>query len=126
MQWEEKRQHKRAYMRIPVQCRGKNFWQYVEARDISAGGMFVATEQIEPVSTKLEVMFELNAEEKKFVRSEAVVVWIRTKTVKDENGNLQPAGMGLKFDNIVPITAKEYIDQLVNKIDNTGSAGKQP
>jgi c-di-GMP-binding flagellar brake protein YcgR len=125
MHWEEKRQHKRAYMRIPVQCRGKNFWQYVEARDISAGGMFVATEQIEPVATKLEVMFELNAEKKEFVRAEAAVVWTRPKTVKDEKTNIQPAGMGLKFNNIVPITAKEYIDQLVKKIDQIDSPGKQ-
>jgi Tfp pilus assembly protein PilZ len=119
MQWQEKRRYKRAYIRIPVQCRGKNFWQYVEARDISAGGMFVATEQVEPLQTKLEVMFEFAGEEKKFVRAEAVVVWTRPKPASDEKGNLLPAGMGLKFTDLLPLTAKEYIDSLVRKIDDT-------
>jgi c-di-GMP-binding flagellar brake protein YcgR len=118
---QERRKFKRAYIKIPVECRSKNFWQYVEARDISAGGMFVATEQLEPIKTKLELMFELAEEEKKYFRAEALVVWTRQEPVADKNGNLQPVGMGLMFTDLIPITAKEYIDRLVIKIGSDGN-----
>ena len=88
------------------------------ARDISAGGMFVATEQLEPIKTKLELIFELAEEEKKYFRAEALVLWTRQEPVADENGAMQPVGMGLMFTGLVPITAKEYIDKLVIKMDS--------
>lgn len=111
---EEKRKHKRAYIKIPVEYRGKNVWQMVEALDISAGGMFVATDKIEPAQTKIEIMFELGKETKKTIRAEGTVAWIRPIPIKNERGEItQPAGMGIMFTKLTPFMSKEEIDALV-------------
>jgi len=115
--WEEKREFKRATIKVKVECRGKSFWQYVETRDISAGGMFVETDKVEPAKTKIEVMFEFEQQaEKKFIHAEAVVAWSRPKPVKEESGEIVPAGMGIMFTKIMPSGGKEYIDQLVKQL----------
>ena len=58
MGWEEKRRHKRAFIKFPVEFRSDSSWQYVEARDISAGGIFIVTDKVEPPQTKIEIIFE--------------------------------------------------------------------
>ena len=60
--WEDQRKHKRAFLKLAVEYRSNSFWQMIEAQDVSAGGMFVATDKIEPPQTKIEVMFELGKE----------------------------------------------------------------
>jgi c-di-GMP-binding flagellar brake protein YcgR len=116
MSWDEKRKFKRVYMRFAVEYRSLSFWQYVEARDISAGGLFLVTENVEPPKTKIEVMFEFGNNEKKFIHAEGVVAWNRTKSSKDESGNIQPAGMGIMFTKITPMAAKDFIDQMIKGI----------
>jgi c-di-GMP-binding flagellar brake protein YcgR len=124
MRAEDRRQNKRVYMRLKVECRGKNYWQYVDAMDVSAGGMFIATEQVEPPETKLEVMFEFGADTQKLIKADAVVAWVREKTITDINGNVvKPTGMGLKFIKVSPLTAKDYIDQLVIKSNKESNGG---
>lgn len=117
MPWEEKRQYKRAYIKFPVECRGKNFWQVIEATDISAGGIFVVTDKLEPPGTKIEIMFEFGeGDEKKIIYAEGEVAWMRPKPVNDGSGSAkQPAGMGIKFTKLVPLTAKDFIDRIVEK-----------
>jgi uncharacterized protein (TIGR02266 family) len=115
--WAEKRQYQRAYVKLRVECRGKSFWQYVETHDISAGGMFVATDKVEPPQTKVEVMFEFGEEEKKFIHAEGVVAWSRAKPFKDPSGELQAAGMGVMFTKITPASGRNYIDQMVKKTE---------
>ncbi len=115
--YDEKRQYQRAYFKIKVECRGKSFWQYVETRDISAGGMFVVTDKVEPAKTKIEVMFEFDEGEKKFIYAEGVVAWSRGKPFKNEAGETIPAGMGIMFTKITPSGGKAYIDQLVKQTE---------
>lgn len=122
MEWEEKREWKRAYIKFPVECRGKSFWQMIEAMDISAGGMFVVTDRVEPAQTKIEIMFEFGEAEKKFIYAEGVVAWNRSKPVQDEAGNVtQPAGMGIKFTKLTPLAAKDFIDKIVKKKTEEGN-----
>ena len=110
----EKRKHKRAYIKLSVECRGKNFWQMVEAQDISAGGLFLATEKVEPAQTKLEIMFELGKDDKKkTIRAEGVVAWNRPQAVKDVKGEMQPAGMGIMFTKVTPLASKNIIEDIV-------------
>ncbi len=116
MQWEERRKHKRAYIKLPVECRGKIYWQYIEARDISAGGMFVVTDKVEPPRTKVEIMFELGEEkDKRFILAEGTVAWNRPNPIMDKTGKIQSAGMGIMFTKLAPLSAKEFIDQLVKR-----------
>ena len=121
MNWEEKRKQKRALIRLKAEYRGKNLWQMVEARDISAGGMFIATDKVEPAQTKVELLFELGKDEhKKNIRAEGVVAWNRLKPLKDEKGELQPAGMGIMFTKITPSVSKNTIDEIVKEMDKGG------
>jgi len=115
MGYEEKRQYLRAVIKLKVECRGKSFWQYVETRDISAGGMFVVTDKVEPAKTKIEVMFEFEEDEKKFIHAEGEVAWSRGKPFKNAAGETIPAGMGIMFTKVTPSSGKNYIDQLVRR-----------
>jgi uncharacterized protein (TIGR02266 family) len=109
--WAEKRQYQRANVKLRVECRGKSFWQYVETRDLSAGGMFVVTDKVEPANTKIEVMFEFGQDEKRFIHAEGVVAWSRPKGPDDS----QPAGMGIMFTKITPSSGKDFIDKLIKR-----------
>lgn len=114
--WEEKRRHRRAFIKLLVEYRGRSFWQMVEARDISAGGMFIATDKVEPPQTKIEVIFELGKDNnKKTIRAEGVVAWSRAHAIKDDKGETSPAGMGIMFTKIFPFVSKEVIDSLVKE-----------
>jgi Tfp pilus assembly protein PilZ len=122
MEWQEKRKYKRAYIKLPVECRGKTYWQYIEARDISAGGMFVVTDKVEPPSTKVEIMFELGEEkDKRFILAEGVVAWNRPNPIMDETGKVQSAGMGIMFTKLTPLPAKQFIEQLVKRMEDKGA-----
>lgn len=122
MEWGEKRKYKRAYIKFPVELRGKSFWQYIEAKDISAGGMFVVTDKIEPPQTKVEALFELGEEkERQFIQAEGVVAWNRPNPITDETGKIQPKGMGIMFTKLVPLSAKEFIDRLVKSQEVKGA-----
>ncbi|HAH20492.1 MAG TPA: hypothetical protein DCL49_06255 [Candidatus Omnitrophica bacterium] len=113
MNENEKRKHKRALVKLKVEYRGKSFWQMVEAQDLSAGGMFIATEKVEPAQTKIEVMFELGKENKKTIRAEGVVAWNRTQSIKTADGEVLPAGMGIMFTKITPFLSKQFIDDMI-------------
>lgn len=117
--YAEKRQHKRAYIRFPVECRGKSYWQCVEAHDISAGGLFLITDKVEPPQTKLEIIFTFH---KRLIHAEAQVVWSRSKPAKDESGDMQPAGMGIMFTRLIPIGSKDFIDDLVKMMEEKPNA----
>lgn len=124
MSTEDRRRNKRVYMRLKVECRGKNYWQYVDAMNVSTGGMFISTEQVEPPETKLEIMFECGADTKKLIKADAVVAWVREKTLTDINGKVvKPIGMGLKFIRVSPLTAKDSIDQLIIKSSKESESG---
>lgn len=123
MGWEEKRQYKRAFIRLSVEYRGKSSWQMIEARDISAGGMFVVTDAVEPANTEIEIMFELGEgdKEKQFVQAKGVVAWSRDKEICDAEGNKQPAGMGIRFTKLSPLSAKDFINKAVKKLEENSN-----
>jgi hypothetical protein len=117
--WGEKRRQKRAFIRLKAEYRGKNLWQMAEAQDISAGGMFIATDKVEPPQTKVELLFELGKDEhKRNIRAEGVVAWNRREAIKDEKGEPLPAGMGIMFTKITPSVSKNDIDEIVKEMDN--------
>jgi hypothetical protein len=108
--WQEKRKYKRAFIKLMVEYRGKNLWQMVEAKDISADGMFIVAEKTEPPLTTVDLMFELEKDNlKKNIVAEGVVAWNRPAAITDEKGETQPAGMGIMFTKIFSVTAKDLI-----------------
>ncbi|MBU0549157.1 MAG: PilZ domain-containing protein [Candidatus Omnitrophica bacterium] len=113
MGWQEKRRFKRAYIKFSVEYRGKSFWQIVEAQDISAGGMFIATQKIEPPQTKVEIMFTFGKDNKRVIHAEGVVAWNRREPGNDEEGNILPAGMGIMFIKFLPSRSQNFIKDLI-------------
>ncbi len=113
MSWEAKRKHKRVNLKISVECRGKNFWQCVITNDISAGGMFIATDRVEPPQANVDVMFEIGDDHKRPIHAKGRVTWVRTEPIIDEDGQIQPSGMGIMFTKLVPLMAKDYIEEMI-------------
>jgi hypothetical protein len=114
--WGEKRQYKRVYIRFSVEYRGKSFWQIVEAQDISAGGMFVVTDKIEPPQTRIEVMFTFGKDEKRPIHAEGVVAWNRAKPKVVGPGNVLPPGMGIMFTKFLPYHSRDFIDDIIKRM----------
>jgi Tfp pilus assembly protein PilZ len=120
---EDRRKYKRAFIKIQVECRGSKFWQYVETKDLSAGGMFLATDKVEEVQAKLEIIFEFEkGSEKKFICAEGVVVWSRPQALGDGQGNTLPAGMGIMFTKLNPSTAKGYLESYIKELEEKDNA----
>lgn len=124
MGWEERRQYRRAFIKFMVEYRGKSSWQMIEARDISAGGMFIVTDTVEPPNSEVEIMFELEMDDKrrKFVHAKGLVAWNRSKGAHDSQGTAQPAGMGIKFVKLSPLSAKDFINEIVTKLEEKPDA----
>jgi len=113
MQWQEKRKYKRAYVRFPVEYRGKSFWQVVQAQDISAGGMFITTQKVEPPQTNVEILFSFGKDNTRLIHAEGVVAWNRAKPKDDGKGNILPAGMGIMFTKFLPSRSQNFIKDLI-------------
>lgn len=115
MESEAKRQDKRISIdsHFLVECRSKNIWQYVEARDISERGVFLVTDKVESPRTKVEMMFELSKYDQRSIFAQGVVAWSRPESVCDEKGAVEPAGMGIMFTKLTPAAVtKSFIAQL--------------
>ena len=80
-----------------------------ECRDLSLGGMFVATARPSPRGGLIRFECESNAEGESF-RGTARVVWQRSKP--DPRG---PAGMGVRFVHLEP-ASRESLSKLVARV----------
>ncbi len=116
MEWDEKRKDKRAFFKFSVEYRGKSFWQLVQARDISAGGMFIVTEKVEPPQSKVEVMFTFGKDDKRFIHAEGLVIWNRPASKDDGAGNVLPPGMGIMFTKFLPSQSQDFIKDSIEKL----------
>ena len=117
MQNKERRRYKRTYLRLPTEYRGKSIWQNIEALNISAVGMFVVTEKVEPPQTKVDVMFEFGKDNKRFIHAEGTVVWNRPKPNDDGKGNILPPGMGIEFTKFLPSSSKDFINGVIEGME---------
>jgi hypothetical protein len=88
-----------------------------ECRDLSLGGMFVATARPSPRGGLIRFECESNAEGESF-RGTARVVWQRSKP--DPRG---PAGMGVRFVHLEP-ASREALSKLVARVAQ--SPGSMP
>lgn len=124
MEQNEKRKQKRVYVKVEVECRSNNTWQLVQTNDFSSGGMFIETDNTEPVDSQLDIMFEFgeNKDEKEFIHAEGIVAWVRTKKVMNDDGSILPAGMGVHFIKFFPVSAKKTIEQYIKKTGESNNA----
>ena len=81
-------------------------------RDLSAGGLFIATHQILPLGSTLRVKFGVPEIKKQF-DIEATVCWV--KKYRDDAPDQTP-GMGVRFENVSP-EDKEVITDYISTRD---------
>jgi uncharacterized protein (TIGR02266 family) len=66
------------------------------ARNLSAGGIFVATPIVHPVGTQFDLSIHLDDGEPGVVRGVGEVRWLRAQDKEDD----LPAGLGIRFTEI--------------------------
>lgn len=109
----ERRKLPRVSIKFFVEYRGKSVWQNVQSFNLSKGGIFIATEKIEPPGTAVEIIFDV---EDKRIQVESVVRWSRGKIADGADGESLPAGMGIQFLKIFPSGAEKFLKELIEKL----------
>ncbi|MGF1469362.1 MAG: TIGR02266 family protein [Sandaracinaceae bacterium] len=94
---DERRAHPRVRVRVDITFTSEtNFFQGF-TEDLSDGGLFLATYELKPVGTLIDVRFELpNGHE---VETTGEVRWLREP--RDEDAEVPP-GMGIRFGDLTP------------------------
>jgi hypothetical protein len=62
-------------------------------------------------------MFSFGEKEKRFIHAEGVVAWNRPKSQTTPQGEVLPAGMGIMFTRLIPISSQEFIDNEIKKLE---------
>jgi uncharacterized protein (TIGR02266 family) len=90
----EQRGHQRVDLEAVVTLESDHNFYTGLTRDISAGGLFVATHALRPVGARLRVRFSLPGASAP-IEADAEVRWVR-----DSRFSTLPPGMGLRFVNV--------------------------
>ncbi|MFW6050170.1 MAG: TIGR02266 family protein [Myxococcota bacterium] len=93
----ERRQHQRVELETEVSFASENNFFTGFTEDISEGGLFLATYQLEPIGTAMEITFHLP--DGHIVRARGQVRWVRDP--RDESPGAPP-GMGIQFEELLP------------------------
>ncbi|MBZ0119048.1 MAG: PilZ domain-containing protein, partial [Sandaracinaceae bacterium] len=93
----ENRAEKRADIETQVRIRSHSVADFIaeHSRDLSVGGVFVATN--EPMAKHTLVKLEIGTDEEEPIRAVGRIIWTRTPEQASESA---PAGMGIKFVKI--------------------------
>ncbi|MFH1507523.1 MAG: PilZ domain-containing protein [Candidatus Omnitrophota bacterium] len=101
----ERRKYQRVAIELPLDYRSNRFLQYRKTNNISLGGVFLETENIEPkgIKVKLFLYFEGVAGA---LEAEGEVAWNRAQTNKNLEATY-PAGMGIQFTKFSALVNRE-------------------
>ncbi len=113
---EEKRKYKRVKLNQRVEYQGERVLDMPHGENISLGGMFIATNNIEAPNTKVNILFEFGGKKKNSIQIEGRVAWIQPKDSTDASGHSSPKGMGIEFIQVHPLSASKSINEAVNEI----------
>lgn len=108
MPGEDQRQHRRRDVDLTVKLSldsAHHFYVYA-GRNVSSGGLFVASEQPLPPGATLVVRFTLPGWEVHPIEAQAIVRWVRPA-----DGAVEP-GMGLEFTGL-SATARMMIEEFI-------------
>jgi uncharacterized protein (TIGR02266 family) len=111
----ERRESERVDMSVEVDVgldSEHNFYTGL-TRDISTGGLFVATHKLLAVGTKVRVRFTLPGQ-KEAIETDTEVRWLRDSRAMTTDA---PEGMGLRFTGLSP-PAKKVIGHFLNDRDS--------
>ena len=105
------RQHSRARLRVQVDFESDHNFFTGFSSDISEGGLFVATVNLQPLGSPVEVAFALPTGEQ--VVAKGRVRWLREASVSDNS--FQP-GMGIQFE-VLPDEARDAVLRFIQQRD---------
>jgi uncharacterized protein (TIGR02266 family) len=94
---QDRRQHPRVALRSEVSFESEHNFYTGFTEDISEGGLFVATYQLRPVGTEIELSFTLP--DGPTIETVGVVRWIRDPLDLTDGS---PPGMGIQFRELPP------------------------
>jgi type IV pilus assembly protein PilZ len=95
----DRRQHERVVVDIEVDYRADDTFLFAYITDISAMGIFVQTNNPEPVGTCLNLCFRIPDDlEGRMLELEGEVTWINPQRPDDPSG--RNPGMGIRFINL--------------------------
>jgi uncharacterized protein (TIGR02266 family) len=89
-----RREHSRFHVDLEVTVGSDHNFYAGFAENLSAGGVFIATHQLKPVGSKIELTINLPDGEQ--VRAAGEVRWIRVFNELSDT----PPGMGVKFNDL--------------------------
>ena len=103
---EEKRQHPRIDMRVPLtyRVRGKPISESTISTDLSAGGLSFISEKFLPIQTVLGLEFNILS---RSLSSSGQIKWISPVSHSDRNR------IGIQFMEL-PDAAKDYLSNYIN------------
>ena len=109
---EERRSHQRTALKASVNWTSETNFYTGFANDIGQGGIFVATHQVMPMDSVIEVEFSIPGRPEP-IRAEGKVRWVR------EYNDLSDAepGMGIQFQGL-PGADREQIQAFVGRRDS--------
>ena len=106
------RTHARARLKVQVDFESDhNFFTGFSA-DISEGGLFVATFNVQPLGSQVEVAFALPTGE--HIMARGSVKWVRDS--REMAGSETPPGMGIQFERL-PDEAREAVHRFITQRD---------
>ncbi|MBS2027796.1 MAG: TIGR02266 family protein [Deltaproteobacteria bacterium] len=103
------RVHHRAKLKVQVDFESDHNFFTGFSSDISEGGLFVATVNLQPLGSPVEVAFALPTGEQ--VVAKGVVRWIREAS--DQDATVQP-GMGIQFEHLSE-DARDAVHQFISQ-----------
>jgi uncharacterized protein (TIGR02266 family) len=110
VQASNQRAHQRTRLKVQVDFESDHNFFTGFSSDISEGGLFVATVNIQPLGAPVEVAFALPTGEQVMARGS--VKWVREANGDEQN---QP-GMGIQFDSL-PDDAREAVHKFIVQRD---------
>lgn len=104
----DRRIHKRIPVSIEVDYRADDTFLFAYITDISAMGIFVKTEQPEPVGTRLTLSFRLpQSMGGENIELDGEVIWINPPRAEEDEG--RNPGMGIQFTGLTPSQREDVL-----------------
>ena len=103
----ERRKHPRVELTAEVTFEGRTNFYVGFPEDISSGGLFVSTYDIQPIGTEIAISFTLP--NGRAIHAQGQVRWVRDTVEPDEDST---PGMGVMFENLSP-EDREAIDEFI-------------
>lgn len=121
MEEDDRREHERFPTELSVDVRSGEHFLFAYITNISEMGIFVRTDDIRPVGTRLKLRFSGPSDDADAIEVDGTVTWVNPVRLGGDNPN---PGMGVRFEKLTP-ELRERLVEVVRAIaylnDHTSS-----